>query len=327
MKYYGIVNSIKKEHKSGIYGRKKPDKEELEDIIKNSLNFDWKESLLVLSSVISPHIRVATLIYWGAQQIQKINKKNPIKLAAEIESKNKILIIPSDLINKDYRLDSDISYGLLDDFTSKEKANAFKTIMTSKGGSSLNIIERNDLPSDLKHFGGENGKFSEGLYIGHPKNGNLLIPLREFRHLVQTLILEETIRAYEALGAKKILIEDITEIGGAAGGKVKNVELNSEANYSKEILRIKEYGTGTFDVERAINEKLFLHDIPAVMSTIDARINGNQTIDEFTETINLSIGLDTNVLDLFKENNSFTYHRKWHFKVEFYDKNEIVNIQ
>jgi hypothetical protein len=59
------------------------------------------------------------------------------------------------------------------------------------------------------------------------------------------------------------------------------------------------------------------------MTTIEGRIEGNQTEEKFKETINLSIGLDTNVLDLFKGGLNYNYIREWSFEVEFYDKNEI----
>ena len=68
-----------------------------------------------------------------------------------------------------------------------------------------------------------------------------------------------------------------------------------------------------------------IFDIPAVRSTIEARIEGNQTSEKFIEDINLSVGLDVNVLELFKANSNFNYQRRWSFDVEFYDKSELNN--
>ena len=59
------------------------------------------------------------------------------------------------------------------------------------------------------------------------------------------------------------------------------------------------------------------------MTTIQGRIDGNQLTEEFSEKINLSVGLDIGVLDLFSGNVGFNYNRTWRFAIEFYDKNEI----
>ncbi len=149
-----------------------------------------------------------------------------------------------------------------------------------------------------------------------------LIPLNNSNELIKIFILEETIRAFEALGAKKIEIEDKTSIDINAKGNDEKVKVSSEFHHNKQILRNKKFGKGTFDPDRALNENLFIHDFPNIMTTIKARINGNQILDEFTETINLSAGLDISVLNFFGGNIDFNYKRKWYFKVEFYDKND-----
>ncbi len=61
------------------------------------------------------------------------------------------------------------------------------------------------------------------------------------------------------------------------------------------------------------------------MTTVESRIKGNQTLEKFVENVNLSIGFDISVLNLFQANSKFEYSRKWSFEVEFYDKNEIMS--
>jgi len=60
------------------------------------------------------------------------------------------------------------------------------------------------------------------------------------------------------------------------------------------------------------------------MSVIEARKNGNQLLEEFREKMNLNAGMDINVLNLFSSNISFNYQREWYFRVEFFDKSELL---
>jgi hypothetical protein len=319
MKYYAIVNKIKDEHKSGIYGRKKLNETELKELNKQLK----RDTILDIAIYSIPIIGLPTLI--GKKVYEKfIKHKNNEKIVFQkpIKSENKTIIIPNSGLKNDYNLEDEYSYGLLDELPSKNKS--FETLMKSKGGATLHILERDDIPKGLFHFGGKLGKFNEGIYIAHPKDESQLIPLNNSNSLIQSLILEETIRAYEALGAKSIKIHDLTTINGNAGGKKGKVEANATSKYEKEVLREKTFGKGIFDPERAKKDKLLIFDIPAVKSTIEARIEGNQLTEKYTEDINLSIGLDISVLELFKANSNFNYQRKWSFDVEFYDKSELT---
>ncbi|WP_166383968.1 hypothetical protein [Polaribacter sp. 11A2H] len=319
MKYYAIVNRIKDEHKSGIYGRKKLNEAQLKELNKQLK----RDTILDIAIYSIPIIGLPTLI--GKKVYEKfIKNKNKGKIVFQksIKSENKTIIIPNTGLKNDYDLEDEYSYGLLDELPSKNKS--FEILMKSKGGATLHILERDDMPKSLFHFGGKLGKFNEGIYIAHPKDESQLIPLNNSNSLIQSLILEETIRAYEALGAKSIKIHDLTTINADAGGKKGKVEANATSKYTKEILREKTFGKGIFDPERAKKDKLLIFDIPAVKSTIEARIEGNQLTEKYTEDINLSIGLDINVLELFKANSNFNYQRKWSFDVEFYDKSELT---
>jgi len=310
MIYYGIVDKIKDEHKSGFYGRRKFTDEEIKTF---SLSNKSDLLALALGTIINP----LALTYFLFKK-----KSGEIILQYEENQNGRKLVFDNRILNNNYSFgkQSDLFYGLFDNFLLKEKA--LETILKSKGGSMLTIIERNALPRSM-HFGGASGRFNYGLYCIHPKDENLLIPLENSNELIKTLILEETIRAYEALGAKKILIEDTTTVNTDLGGAYNGVNGNLNVNYEKQILREKQFGTGIFDPERALKDSLFIHDFPNIMTTIKGRINGNQTIEKFTENVNLSVGLDVGVLNLFSVNANFEYNRKWNFEVEFYDKNEF----
>lgn len=324
MTYYGIVDKIKDEHKNGVYGRRKLTTDEKKSV-KNKY-----ENLITTATasggwLLSPILPFAPLFSVGYAVYNILNKaKNKSIITRQYgndNSERKGIIFQNDLLNDDYDIEEneDLFYGLFDNFFLKN--DAFKKIMKSKGGSTLIIIERNSIPKNM-HFGGEFGHFNCGLYCSHPKNENLLIPLENSNELIKTLILEETLSAYEALGAKKIFIEDKTNINTNIKVDTLKGKGNLDQKLEKQILREKQFGKGTFDKERALKDSFFIHDFPNITTTIKGRINGNQTSEKFTENINLSVGLDLEVLKLFKTNINFEYSRKWYFEVEFYDKNE-----
>lgn len=318
MEYYGIVSKIKKEHKSGVYTKIQLSNDKVSNVVY---------SMSAAPFIKASHMKIVTSTLFVLDIVAKYRlnrKKNGSKLQLQkpISSNNKILIIPNDGLGNNYNLDDSFNYGLFDDCLLKNKA--FETLMKSKGGATLNILERSDLPPDLFHHAGPLAKFNEGLYIAHPKDETKLIPLNNSNKLIQSLILEETMRAYEALGAKSIKIHDLTSIDADMGGKAPKAQAKARGEYKKEVLREKTFGKGTFDPERAKKDKLLIFDIPAVKSTIEARIEGNQITEKFTEDINLSLGLDVSVLKLFEANSNFNYQRKWSFEVEFYDKNDLA---
>ena len=170
MKYYGIVSKIKDEHKTGVYGRKKLDKKDYKNLKEEFANYDWIDGALLASRFLFSLTTIGSII--AAKKIISRNRiGNQITFKTKIDSKNKTIIIPNTLLENNYNLDNDYAYGLLDEFSFKNKA--FEILMKSKGGATLNIFERNDLPENLKHFGGKLGSFTEGLYILHPKNEDI----------------------------------------------------------------------------------------------------------------------------------------------------------
>ena len=268
MIYYGIVDEIKPQHQSGIYGRRRLTKDEATKD-RSSLQEGIILSVISGAFMIHPATRafaaIPAGIGWG---LRKIRPPSKIDFRHPYRGKENQLLIRNSLLNDTYQLkhDYELLYGLFDNFKNRE--NAFKTIMQSKGGSQLLIIERDDLPENIEHFGGSYGKFSTGLYCEHPKKKNMLIPLNNSTELIKTLVLEETIRAYAALGAKKIIIEDEIEVDSTVGGKQSKVAASAEVNYKKEVLRTQEFGPGTFDPDKAQKDNLFIHDYPAITTLI-----------------------------------------------------------
>ena len=232
----------------------------------------------------------------------------------------KFIIIPNILLGNDYSIKNDpVLFSLF------KNSNQFKTIMKKDGGNSnLIIIERDHLPNSIKHWGGTEGIFDYGLYCEHPKNKNILLPLNNLSQKVKEAILEETIQIYQNLGAENILIEDIKDVTVENNTDVYNkVNVKADVSVGKEVLRAKKYVQGTFNPDLAFKDIYFARDYDSIMNVAQARINGNQIVEEFTETINVNVGVDVDILNLFDNDTNFKYKRKWHFKVEFFDKNKL----
>jgi hypothetical protein len=316
MRYYGIVEKIKKDHKAGVYGRRKYNEQEIKELQKNKSTEQFNlilSTLTTISYVISP-ITYLTSFFTKAPSKE-------LTLQHE-DSNGKWLIFDNDLMENDYSIanNTDLFYGLFDKYLSKDKM--LESLLKSKGGSMLIIIAREDIPSYM-HFGGSAGKFNLGLYTSHPKHDDILIPLEGSADLIKNMILEETLRAYEALGAKRIEIKDLTEIKSTSNTGYKNVTVSANADLKNNSLREKIFGKGVFDPNRALKNSVFIHDLPNVVTTLEGRIHGNQLLEKFVETVNLSVGLDVAVLNEFSSKTTFNYNREWSFEVEFYDKNEL----
>jgi len=318
-KFWGIVDEIKDKHKSGIYGQKQLSKKETDQLI-DYLN-KYKKPLDFIDFIpIYKEYKQFKQLYNYIREYFKINK---IEFVAPIETNNgKMIFIPYESLDNNYSIigNEELFYGLFNNFNSPNKA--FKTIINSQGGSDLIIAEKKYIKSIFKHYGGETGIFNTGLYTCHPKSTNILIPLENANELIKSFILEEALRAFEALGAKKITIEDVTDTNLSVEGNYESVKASGSCSSNKITLRTKEFGKGTFDPQRALNNALFLPDFPNVMTIIESRKHGNQILEEVTETINLNSNIDVNVIGLYGINSNFKYKRTWTFRVEFFNKTE-----
>lgn len=333
MKYYYLTDSLSDEVPTGIYGRRMPTEEEKKDLtVKDLLSiFDYSDisdskktwqNVLIYSNVYTAGV---DLIRRSYSNFKSLSNHKPLFIANQ--TNEKVIIIPNRLLEDNYRIgeDKSIIHGAFTQFKNQESA--FKTLMSSDINSTLIITEKNSL--DKRHYGGEKGNFDNGLYCEHPKDKNILLPLEKSSELIEALILEEIINAYEALGAKRIEINDVLDINSqaSAGGVFKGFKfnINGAQKYKKEHVRTEAYGSGVFDPNRALKNKKFIYDLPIIMTTIDARINGNQTQKSFKEKIDLSGGINVDVLKMFNGGAKMNYKRLWQFDVEFYDKNEMKN--
>lgn len=322
MRFYGLIDELKPNQPSGIYSFTKLKKKTyteifIQELLKNKKSPDifW----LIPGGPLTTSMGYS--IYKSLTEAKDFEISVNSFNSSEVTKK---IIFTKDSIKGNYEILTsapDLFYGLFDDFILKE--NSLKKILESKGGSELIIIEKKSLPEN-SHYGGKQGRFTTGLYCEHPKNPEKLIPLANFNEILKSLILEESINSFHLLGAKSIIIEDVKKVGGGlkAGNPVKG-KAKLDINYEREVLRKKTYAKDVFQPNLCSERLTFLPDYPNIMNVIDGRINGNQTLEEFTETIDLSANIDVSVLNLFDSQVNFNFKRNWSFKVEFYDKNEL----
>lgn len=332
MNYYYIIEDLNQEYRTGLYGRKKLSEEE-----EKNLNFNFNDlvnlasdpfflnSILRKTPILNKILDINTTHPYEKVYSKFSSKKNNQIIHLSSENECNFLVFNNKTLESNYTIDSQkkLFHGLFDDKILKEKD--FKIMMESNNQVNLIIVSRKDLPNDLVHFGGKSGVFDLGLYCSHPKNNKVLLPVSNYKQIVEEMVLNEIFRAYQFLGAKQIIIEDVTRISGKSDNRYLLKKGKIEGEFENKILIEKVYGSGIFNPILALESTYFIHDFPSVMNTINSRINGNIISDKIEREINLSLGLDLGIIKLFNSNSNFDYERKWKFDVLFYDKNEIIN--
>lgn len=342
MEYYVIVDKIKKEHESGIYGRKTLSKEELKELNKKLLALGVETLGATVSGIFFPFgmVRGLTMFARGAYEfLSNKNNYKPITLQYPIQEENKILIIDSKLLLDNYEIDEEYLYGELYNLQNKpsEKLkkllginNILKKMLQVGQNSKFIILERDNLASKFIHpSGNKNAKFDYGIYISHPKNNKILLPLYNYSNKLEELIREEIINIYRKLGAKKIIIKEILDVDGNSSTKLKkqNSKLDLDLNISKKLMKEVTFGKSPLNLENIKEDMLLTHDFESVCTVVNSRIgNGNMISYTDTQEFDINLGISIDILELFEMTNNVSYRKKWYFNVEFYDKNDLKNI-
>lgn len=316
MRYYGIVNQLRQ--KPGWYGRKSPGSEEAQAVIRSTAGSTWAAgaagvaALLVVAGPLPVVGLAVSILSWFSR------RKQPLRLVHRLEDAS-LCLFSDNVLDEDYSLngeDAKVLHGLISD------ASQFKALMSSEGGSELFLLERSQVDVlGLKHYGGIDAPFSPGLYCEHPKDNTVLLPLNTASDLLQSEILAEMIDVFEALGATRILIEDVTELSVTTSGGDGKVAAKASATAEKKVLRESRYAPDKpVDAARALQNKRHVRDLRNVMSIVEARTHGNQTYQRFEESVSVNCGLDVSVLGAFGAGIKGSFKRQWSFDVEFQSK-------
>lgn len=176
----------------------------------------------------------------------------------------------------------------------------------------------------FRHHGGVDGTFSLGLYLPHPKDPDVLVPAREFSQILRDQVLQDWVRAFEALGASKTVICDTTTARASTtvGTRPSGADVAAElkAQYGAEVVRESSYGPGTFDCVRACEGKRWIDDFAAIQSIVEGRVKGRQLSYRERVRIDLSFGLDIKALGTWEGMLDGGYTRTYELAVEFHPK-------
>jgi hypothetical protein len=318
MRYYGIVNQLRQ--KPGLYGRRPPKSEqEVQTVMRSSAQATWAGTafgagLLYVLSNFPLFAAIAVVAGWF------LRRRRPLRLILQLNG-DSLCLLSDKLLDGDYSLSAEDKSALHNLISDTER---FKAIMTSEGGSELYLLERSQVHEmGLKHHGGVGAQFSPGLYCEHPKDNTVLLPLETAGEILQSEILGEMVDVFEALGATRITIEDITEFSARASGGDGRVAAGASVGVTTKLLRESRYAPNkAVDVTRALNNKRHVRDLRNVMSIVEARTYGNQTYQRFEETVSVNCGLDVSVLGIFGANAKAKFKRQWSFEVEFQSKHD-----
>ncbi|MGE0324088.1 MAG: hypothetical protein AB7S68_17370 [Polyangiaceae bacterium] len=322
MRFYGIVNQLRQD--AGVYGRAVPD-EAAGAVAKAIEGAAWKadaaSALAAIAITPTPALTVAALGGLAARIFQRTKRPFAKLQAFDSEEHPAMMIIPDRYLDGDYSLseeDGKVLHGLISD------RGQFKRLMSAEGGSELFIMERTEIAAlGLKHFGGDLASFSPGLYCEHPKDTSVLLPLGSADQVLESEILEEIMSVFEALGATRITIEELTEYRGAVDVQEPDVKVRSNASASRRVLREKRFEPLGIDLERADNLRKHVHDLRDVAGIIEARRHGNEVYEHCEQLVEINCGLTVDVLGAFSTAAESSYRRRWSLEVEFISKSAV----
>jgi hypothetical protein len=198
-------------------------------------------------------------------------------------------------------------------------------VLSAEGGNvDLWILSVKEAQGRFAHCGGDSGRFAAGLYLPHPQDPETLVPAREYSSVLRDQVLQDWVRAFEALGAASIVVCDTTEahVSGGANTASNGVNVTAElkAQYGSAVVRESSYSPGTFDVERALRGKRWIADFAPIQSIVEGRVHGRQLSYREKVTLDTSFGLDMAVLQAWGASIKGGYQRRLELAVEFYPK-------
>lgn len=226
----------------------------------------------------------------------------------------KAIVMASRLLGGAYSdYDSPLFHGLFRSGTELRK------VMEAEGGNvDLVIVDQATANATFKHSSG--GLFSTGIYLPHPKDPSVLLAARNYEKDLVTELRSEWVQTFEALGAKEIVIGEVTKSKAKASGSKDGVAAEMRAAYGTESVDASTYLPGTWDPTRAVHGRRLLRDSPLIWSIVEGRIHGNQLTWRRTIQVDASFGVDVGVLKLWSVGLKIDYEQKFDFFVEFHPK-------
>ncbi len=321
----GIVSQL--HHPSGIYGHGDPLDSDVRARITDIAAAQAASTLSSLLGAVAPVSGGAIVEIIGVLGRALVNSKK-IKRVADLPefdpgmstlAPSGGILIPSALLALGLRVHADpVLYGL---FNSSSQVR--RTFFAEGGNVDLLILPHDVAAKHFRHHGGTTGLFSRGLYVPHPKDPQTLVPARTAAQTLRDEMLQDWVRAFEALGAKTIVICDTTV--ARAEGKLQSTGTASlaaelKAQFGKAVVRESTYDQGTYEPGRALLNKKWLGDFPTIGAIIEGRQNGRQLTYREQVRIDASFGIDTKALRAWGASIKGGYNRSFELAVEFYPR-------
>lgn len=205
-------------------------------------------------------------------------------------------------------------------FGSEEQLRA---ILAAEGGNSrIHIFNRDVARGLFKRHGG--GILEDGAYLLHPKRDNVLVPFRTFH----TDMLQEMTREVRVvmgrIGARKLVVETVEGVT-FSGSVVSRVPLKSggvevEAKENAERRMTYEWGSPTFEPERALEDCVWIRDNAGAMTIVDQRRTSDLVRFEEFSNVDTSFRVGLELMKLFEAKFAWASTSTYRYAVDFFPR-------
>ncbi len=198
-----------------------------------------------------------------------------------------------------------------------------QAVLAEDGGNSrIHIFNRGYARSLFWRHGG--GILEDGVYLLHPKRENVLVPFRSFH----TDMLQEMTREVRVvmgrIGARKLVVETVEGVT-FSGSVVSRVPLKSggvevEAKENAERRMTYEWGSPTFEPERALEDCVWIRDNAGAMTIVDQRRTSNLVRFEEFSRVDTSFRVGLDLMKLFEAKFAWASTSTYRYAVDFFPR-------
>ena len=205
-----------------------------------------------------------------------------------------------------------------------EKQEQLEAVLNSNGGNSkIHIVSRSAARECFCRHGG--GVLEEGVFVLHPKRDDTLVPFSTFHSDMLQEMTREVRVVMGRIGAKRLTVETVDGVSfsGAVVSKVpgKSGSVETEGQQRAERKLQYEWGSPTFEPERALQDCVWIHDNAGAMTIVDQRRTSDLIRFEEFSRVDTSFRVSVDLLKLFKANFEWASESTYRYDVEFFPRN------
>lgn len=188
--------------------------------------------------------------------------------------------------------------------------------------SRIHIFNRGVAQGLFKRHGG--GILEDGVYLIHPKRDDVLVPFRTFHSDMLQEMTREVRVVMGRIGARRLEVETVEGVT-FSGSVVSRIPLKSggvemEAKEKAERRMTYEWGSPTFEPERALEDCVWIRDNAGAMTIVDQRRTSDLShFDEFSR-VDTSFSVGINLMKLFETNFAWASTSTYRYSVDFFSR-------